>query len=319
MDDTYGKIDRRSALACMGWLGAGACFTFSGGVASVLPVDAAEAATGSSDVATRPLSFVQISDTHIGFSKPANPDPVATLKETLARIRALPHRPDFIVHTGDVTHLATPAQFDQAKQLLSDLPAPLFLVPGEHDIVEGNDPRPFITAFGKDTKGDGWFSFDHRGVHVVGLVNVVKLGDRGQGTLGRDQLDWLKTDLGGLSSSTPIVLLSHFPLWGLFPDWGWGTADAAEAFAYLGRFGSVTALNGHIHQIQRKQEGHMQFHAARSTAYPQPAPGVGPGPGPLVLPPEQLRTAIGYSTLEVTLASPLAGIDDMALANMADR
>lgn len=300
-------IDRRGALACMGWAGAGTWFALAGGVASVLP-------GGGALAAPAPLNFVQISDTHVGFAKPANPDPVATLKETIARIRALPAVPDFIVHTGDVTHLATPAQFDLAQQLLGELPAPVFYVPGEHDLVNGNDPRPFLAAFGRKSVGNGWFSFDLRGVHVIGLVNVVQLGDHGQGTLGRDQLDWLKADLAGLSSSTPIVVLSHFPLWGLWPEWGWGTADAAEAFAQLARFGSVTALNGHIHQIQRKLEGKVQFHAARSTAYPQPAPGVGPGPGPLVVPAEALHAAIGYSSLSIAEADTPAAINDSVLA-----
>jgi len=318
MTDTQTNLDRRGALACMGWIGAGTLFTLSGGIASVAPAFA-----GTPDAkakgAVRPLSFLQISDTHVGFSKAANPDPVATLKETIGRIRALPQVPDFIVHTGDVTHLATPAQFDQAKQLLAELPAPIFFVPGEHDIVDGNDPRPFVAALGNTTAGlnragDGWFSFDLQGVHVVGLINVVTLGDHGQGTLGRAQLDWLKADLARLSSSTPLVLLSHFPLWGLYPEWGWGTADAAEAFTYLARFGSVTALNGHIHQIQRHLEGRIQFHAARSTAYPQPAPGVGPGPGPLVVPAEQLRSVIGYSAVGVTLVDTPAEITDATLA-----
>ena len=307
-------LDRRTALRCMGWLGAGTCYALAGGLATGVSIDAALAAPAMPKSAVKPLSFVQISDTHIGFSKLANPDPIATLREVIGRIRALPRQPDFIIHTGDVTHLATPAQFDLAKQLLADLPAPVFCIPGEHDIVNGVDPRPFIAAFGKDTKGDGWFSFDLRGVHVIGLVNVVRLGDHGQGTLGRDQLDWLKADLAGLSSSTPIVLLSHFPLWGLYPEWGWGTADADEAFIQLARFGSVTALNGHIHQIQRKLEGKVQFHAARSTAYPQPAPGVGPGPGPLTLPAGQLRSAIGFSSLEVTLVNSPIAITDTALA-----
>lgn len=314
MNETENKIDRRGALACMGWLGAGAYFTLSGGLASVMPVEAALAAEPGGGTGTGALSFVQISDTHIGFSKPANPDPIATLRETIAHVRALPTVPDFIVHTGDVTHLATPEQFDQAKQLLAELPAPVFFVPGEHDVVDGNDPRPFNAMFGKDVRGDGWYSFDHRGVHVIGLVNVVQLGDSGQGTLGRDQIDWLKADLAGLSSSTPIVLLSHFPLWGIYPEWGWGTADATEAFALLARFGSVTALSGHIHQIQRKLDGHVQFHTARSTAYPQPAPGTGPGPGPLVVPPAQLPANIGFSSLQIASSETLPTITDSILA-----
>ena len=274
-------FDRRGALKCLGWAGTGALFTLSGGIASSVTLDQALAATPSGRKSGhKPFTFLQISDTHIGFSKPANPDPVGTLKETIAKVRALPMQPDFIVHTGDITHLATPEQFDLAKQVLGELGLPVHFVPGEHDMVDGNDPRAFLQHFGSGTASSGWYSFDAGGAHFVGLVNSAQLGDMGQGTLGSDQLAWLKKDLAGQFSSTPIVLLSHFPLWALYREWGWGTVDGEAALALLKRFGSVTALNGHIHQIQRKIEGHVSFHAARSTAYPQPAPGVGPGPGP---------------------------------------
>lgn len=310
-------VGRREALQCLGWAGTGALYTLSGGIATSLTLDQAMATPhgrGARPATVKPFTFLQISDTHIGFSKPANPDPAGTLKETIAKIKALPVQPDFLVHTGDVTHLARPEQFDTAQQLLGEIGLPIHFVPGEHDMVDGNDPRPFIARLAPGSKGNGWYSFDANGVHFVALVNVVQLGNKGMGTLGADQLTWLQTDLAGLSASTPIVVLSHFPLWALFPDWGWGTEDGMAALALLRRFGSVTALNGHIHQIQRKVEGHMSFHAARSTAYPQPAPGVGPGPGPLVVPPEQLRSAIGLSSLQVTAANAPIPIIDAALA-----
>jgi Icc protein len=306
-------LGRRQALKCMGWAGTGALFALSGGIATSLTLEQAIAAVPvvkKPAAATAPFTFLQISDTHIGFAKAANPDPVATLRETVAKIRALPVLPDFLVHTGDISHLAKPEQFDLAQQVLGEIGLPIHFVPGEHDLVDGNDPRPYIARFAPEAKGNGWYSFDVKGVHFVALVNVVQLGSKGMGTLGADQLAWLKEDLAGHSSSTPIVVLSHFPLWALYPDWGWGTDDAAAALALLGRFGSVTALNGHVHQVQRKLEGHMSFHAARSTAYPQPAPGVGPGPGPLVVPPEQLRSQIGISTLRFAGSdSPIAILD----------
>ncbi|WDF70900.1 metallophosphoesterase family protein [Novosphingobium sp. KACC 22771] len=308
-DSLIAPMDRRRTLRCMGWAGTGALFTLSGGIAHSRMLEAGAGAKGE----PAPFSFVQISDTHIGFAKPANPDPLASLRQTIARIKALPQRPDFIVHTGDVTHLATPAQFDMAQQLLSEIGLPVFAVPGEHDMVDGADPRAFNARFGKDIRGDGWFSFDMRGVHFVGLVNSAMLGASGQGTLGRAQLDWLKTDLAGLSSSTPVVLMSHFPLWPLYPDWGWGTADAAEAFALLRRFGSITSLNGHIHQIQRKVEGNLMFHAARSTAYPQPAPGQGAGPGPLVVPASDLPAHIGMTSLSLTMLDAPIAVTDLTL------
>lgn len=307
-------INRRGLLECMGWAGTGTLFALGGGIASSVTLDQALAATaGFGKVKAspvKPFSFLQISDTHVGFKKAANPDVIGTLKETIAKVRALAVQPDFIVHTGDITHLATPEQFDTAQQLLAELNLPIHFIPGEHDIADGTNPQPFLDRYGKGTKGNGWYSFDANGVHFVALVNVVHLADKGMGSLGSDQLAWLKDDVAHLSASTPIVVLSHFPLWPLFPEWGWGTADGTQALALLKRFASVTALNGHIHQIQQKTEGHMVFHAGRSTAYPQPAPGVGPGPGPLLVPAEQLRSAIGISSLEVKRSSsPLAIID----------
>jgi 3',5'-cyclic AMP phosphodiesterase CpdA len=270
----------------------------------------APSAGAAEPAASGAFSFVQISDSHIGFSKPANPDPVSTLRETVAKIRALPVKPDFVLHTGDITHLATPAQFDAAQQLLSEIGLPIHFTPGEHDILGGNDTKPYLDRFGVGAKGDGWYSFDAGGVHFIALVNVVTLGDRGMGTLGAAQLAWLKDDVSSLSASTPIVVFSHFPLWALYPDWGWGTEDGPEAMRTLSRFGSVTVLNGHIHQVQQKIEGNLTFHTARSTAYPQPAPGDGFGPGPLLVPTEQLRTVIGLTEVRVKSgAAPLAIID----------
>jgi hypothetical protein len=317
MTDRKDAVDRRGALQCLGWAGTGALFVLGGGVAASVTLDGALAATPRLRTAaskSKPFTFVQISDTHIGFSKPANPDPVGTLRETIAKIRALPLQPDLIVHTGDVTHLATPEQFDLAQQLLGELGVPVRVVPGEHDIVDGTDPRPFLNRFGQDATPGGWYSFDAGGAHFVALVNAIHLGDRGMGQLGAEQLSWLEKDLGGQSSSTPIVVLSHFPLWALYPDWGWGTQDSALVLGLLRRFGSVTALNGHIHQIQRRVEGHVSFHAARSTAYPQPAPGVGPGPGPLALPSEQLRDAIGLSSLTLSHVDTPIAVTDETLA-----
>ena len=303
-------LARRGLLKCMAWAGSGMVWSFSGGVAasSLLGAGAAAAAPVSG------LSFVQISDSHIGFKKPANPDPVATLRETVAKIRALPVKPDFVLHTGDITHLATPEQFDTAQQVLAELGLPMHFVPGEHDIVGGTDPALYRQRFAPDSKGDGWYSFDAGGAHFIALVNVVTLGDRGMGTLGAAQLAWLKDDVSSLSASTPVVVFSHFPLWALYPDWGWGTADSAEALNTLSRFGSVTVLNGHIHQVQQKIEGGVTFHTARSTAYPQPAPGEGAGPGPLVVPPEQLHGVIGLTEVRLQAGPAPLAIVDQSLA-----
>lgn len=303
-------VDRRGVLKCMAWAGTGVLWTLGGGIASSALITDAEAKTATG----RALNFVQISDSHIGFNKPANPDPLSTLRETIAHIRALPVRPSFVLHTGDITHLATPEQFDTAQAALSELGLPIHFVPGEHDIVGGTDPRAYLDRLGAGARGDGWYSFDVGGAHFIALVNVVHLGDHGMGSLGDDQIAWLKDDTAHLSASTPIIVFAHFPMWALYPDWGWGTADAAAALTALRRFGSVTVLNGHIHQVQQSIEGAMTFHTARSTAYPQPAPGVGVGPGPLALPAEQLRSAIGLRTVTRRQGAGSLAIIDSALA-----
>ena len=165
-------------------------------------------------------------------------------------------------------------------------------VPGEHDNA-ADDGKEYLARFGKGTKGTGWYSFDHKGVHFVGLVNSAAL--EGMGKLGAEQLAWLKDDLSGRTDSTPLVLFAHIPLWTVYPDWGWGTADSEQALSYVRRFGSVTVLNGHIHQTMQKVEGNVSFHTAMSTAFPQPAPGSAPSAGSMKVPAEKLRGVLGIS------------------------
>ena len=202
--------------------------------------------------------------------------------------------PEFILHTGDVSHLAKAAQFDNVEQILkSARTQEVFYVPGEHDLVGRRRPAISASAFGKGTQGAGWYSFDKKGVHFVGLVNVANLKAGGLGSLGAEQLEWLEKDVKHLKTSTPVVVFAHIPLWTVYPDWGWGTDDSAQALGYLKRFGSVTVLNGHIHQTMQKIEGNVTFHTACSTAFPQPKPGAAPSPGPMKVPADQLRSLLG--------------------------
>lgn len=299
--------ERRGFLKCMAWAGTGALFAFSGGVGTSVGLDAALAASVR-PTAAMPFTFVQLSDSHIGFNKPPNADARATFHEAIAKVKALPIQPDFIIHTGDVSQLSRDDEFDDAEQMLKSIGVPLFFVPGEHDMLDPDGGKAFLNRFGKGSKGAGWYSFDHRGVHFVALVNVADLKPGGMGNLGAEQLNWLKADLAGRSSSTPIVVFAHIPLWTVYADWGWGTDDASEALRLLARFGSVTILNGHIHQITQKLEGRIAFHTARSTAFPQPAPGTAQSPGPLKVPPEQLRSMLG-----ITDAMFVRGRDRIAL------
>lgn len=305
--------DRRGFLKCMAWAGTGALFALDGGLASSIGLESALAAPVRR-AAVQPFTFVQLSDSHIGFNKPPNSDARATFAEAIAKVRALPIRPDFIVHTGDVSQLSKDEEFDDAEQMLKATGLPLFFVPGEHDMLDPDGGKAFLNRFGKGSIGAGWYSFDHRGVHFVALVNVADLKPGGMGNLGAEQLKWLKADLAGLSSSTPVIVFAHIPLWTVYADWGWGTDDAAEALKLLARFGSVTVLNGHIHQIARKVEGRIAFHTARSTAFPQPAPGTAPSPGPLKIPPDQLHGMLGITDAKFVRGSESIALIDSTLA-----
>ena len=260
------------------------------------------------------LRFVQISDSHIGFNKDANPDVTATLRAAIAKIHALPQAPSFVLHTGDLTHLSKPEEFDTLQQELTGIGAPVFYVPGEHDVLNDNG-KSYLERFGKNTKGAGWYSFDQAGVHFIGLVNVVDLKAGGMGTLGAEQLEWLEADVKRLKSSTPIVVFAHIPLWSVYPEWGWGTDDSARALSYLKRFGSVSVLNGHIHQVMQKVEGNVTFHTAMSTAFPQPAPGAAPSPGPMKVEADRLKKMLGLASIAYHDVHHPIAITDMPLEN----
>ncbi len=304
-------IDRRGFLKCMAWAGTGALCVIKGGVLNSYALDDP---TRLHKVAKGELNFVQISDSHMGFNKPANPDVAATLKAAVDKINALSVPPEFILHTGDISHLSKPEQFDTVDQILKSAPTGnVFFVPGEHDVLE-DDGKQYRERYGKNTAGAGWYSFNQKGVHFIGLVNVINLKAGGLGTLGADQLKWLQEDVKHLSKSTPIVVFAHIPLWSIYPDWGWGTDDSAEALSYLKPFGSVTVLNGHIHQTMQKVEGNVTFHTACSTAFPQPHPGEGPSPGPMKVPAEQLRTLLGVTNVSYVRKHHSLGITDSTLA-----
>lgn len=296
----------------MAWAGTGLLWGLSGGIpATAGIIGEAHAAPAAQSAFT----FLQISDSHVGFDKAANPDALGTLREAVAKIKALPQKPAFMIHTGDITHLSKEEQFDHADQIIKEAGLPVFYVPGEHDVIDDERGKAYLDRYGQNAKGSGWQSFDYNGVHFAGLVNVLDLKAGGLGFLGGEQLDWLEQDLKGLTSSTPIVVFAHIPLWTVYPEWGWGTGDGAKALSMLGRFGSVTVLNGHIHQILQKVEGNVAFHTARSTAFPQPAPGTAPSPGPLKVPAGELRNYLGIASVTyLENARPLA-IVDASLSN----
>jgi 3',5'-cyclic-AMP phosphodiesterase len=303
--DRKDALSRRKVLECMTWAGTGVLWTIAGGVPHSLGlIDQAAAAE------TRGLTFLQISDSHMGFDKPANPNTRGTLEEAIGRIVAMPAKPAFMIHTGDISHLSKDREFDDADQLIREVGVPVFYVPGEHDLLDEGQGKAYLARYGQKTRGAGWYSFDQAGVHFIGLVNVVNLKAGGLGNLGAEQLAWLENDVAGLSSSTPVVVFAHIPLWTVYPDWGWGTEDGARALSHLKRFGSVTVLNGHIHQIMQKVEGNIAFHTARSTAFPQPAPGTASSPGPMKVPAGELGKYLGIASVNlVRVDQPLAIVD----------
>jgi Icc protein len=305
-------IDRRGFLKCMAWAGTGTLCVLQGGVLKSFALgDATRQKIGD---LKGDLSFVQISDSHIGFDKAANTDVTATLREAIAKVNALPTPPSFVLHTGDLTHLSKPEEFDTLAESLKSLKTDeIFYVPGEHDVLNDNGAM-FRERFGRNAMGDGWYSFEKNGAHFIGLVNVVNLKAGGLGNLGAEQLAWLQKDVAKLKSSTPIVVFGHIPLWAVYPQWGWGTDDSEQALSYLKRFGSVTVLNGHIHQTMQKIEGNITFHTAASTAFPQPQPGQAASPGPMKVPDDKLRQVLGITDVNFVRGKHSLAIVDSTLA-----
>ncbi len=291
--DSENGLNRRKVLECMTWVGTGVLWTIAGGVPhSIGFIGEANAAE------PRGLTFAQISDSHVGFDKPANPNARGTLEEAIAKINGLPQKPAFMIHTGDISHLSKEKEFDNADSIISQSRLDVHYVPGEHDFLDP-EQKLYRERYARGANGAGWYSFDANGVHFIGLNNVVDLKAGGLGNLGAEQLEWLEDDVKSRSASTPIVVFAHIPLWTVYQEWGWGTDDGAQALSYLKRFGSVTVLNGHIHQVMQKVEGNVTFHTARSTAFPQPAPGAAASPGPMKVPEDQLRQMLGVA--DVTL------------------
>lgn len=300
--DSEDGIDRAGFIKCMAWAGTGVLWMMSGGTLKAFGMSQLiDKTTGGLKkgivIPTADFSFVQISDSHIGFNKPANPDVLGTLQAAISKINSMPVTPSFVLHTGDLSHLAQADEFDVLDQALKTVKTEkIFFVPGEHDVLNDNG-KQYLERYGKGTKGNGWYSFDSQGVHFIGLVNVVDTAEGGLGVLGNEQLKWLEDDLKGLSNSTPIVVFAHIPLWAVYPQWGWGTRDSEQALGYLRRFGSVSVLNGHIHQTMLKVEGNITFHTATSTAFPQPQPGTAAAPGPMKVPAEKLRGLLGLTSV----------------------
>lgn len=301
-------MTRRQLIRHTAWFGAAVGFTVAGGEVISHVAGSASAAHTHAQPALR---FAQVSDSHIGFTGAPNPDVTGTFGHAIDQINNLGYTPDFVIHTGDLTHLSSPDQFDQVKQMMSALrTSHVFTVPGEHDSVDDAGQK-YRSAFGAGSVGDGWYSFDIAGVHVIALVNTLNL--RKLGHLGVEQLDFVQKDVARLSSDTPIIVFSHIPLFAMYPAWGWGTDDASQALSYLRRFSSVTCLNGHVHQLFSKTEGNVTFYSGTTTAYPLPHPGDGPAPKPVTLPAGKLQDALGVREVSYTRGDTVLALKERTL------
>jgi hypothetical protein len=279
------KLERRDFLKLAGLGGA----VFASGLGYL------SGAAARPDEQGRDFYFVQLSDTHWGFSGPQiNPDADGTLKKAVAAVNALRHQPDFIVFTGDLTH-TTDDPLERRKRLreFREIAATLKVkdvrfMPGEHDasLDQGKAYREFF--------GDPTYAFDHKGIHFIVLDNVSDPA----ALIGEEQLAWLKSDLDRLDRQAPIVVFTHRPLFDLYPQWDWATRDGAKAIELLMPYPNVTVFYGHIHQEHHHTTGHIAHHAARSLIFPLPAPGSVPKRMPIAWDAREPYKGLGLREIE---------------------
>ncbi len=303
-------VNRRNFLKCMAWAGTGLVWTFSAGGLLTACGDL----TSTTAPAGESFTFIQISDTHIGFNTDGvNTNVAGTFQQAVDRINALPTRPALVLHTGDISHNSKPPELDMAYQILNTIKTDKFLtVPGEHDVL-GDQGSAYRQRFQIGAGAKPWSSLDYKGVHFIALSNAGELD--AFGLLGNEQLDWLKKDLAGLKKDVPLVIFAHVPLFTIYPQWGWETKDAGPALAMLKPFSNVTVLNGHIHQVMSQVEGNLHFYTASATAFPQHRPGV-EKPNAYKLPANDLLRSIGYRTVNFIPGRPSPEISDTTLAGV---
>ncbi len=276
------NTDRRGFMRLVGLGGA----VFASGLPGVRALAGAKSGRGAAD----DFFFVQLSDTHWGFSGPPNPEAENTLKDAVARVNALPGTPDFIVFTGDLTHTTDDAavrrkRMGEFRHIVAGLKVRTrYYMPGEHDA--GLDAgKAFQEHFGRTH-----YAFDHKGIHFFALDNV----SDAEAKLGDAQIDWLRRDLKGVPAAAPVVVFTHRPLFDLAPEWDWATRDGAKAIDLLGHWKHVTVFYGHIHQEHHHMTGDIAHHASRSLMFPLPAPMSVPKKAPVPWDPEHPRRGLGF-------------------------
>lgn len=260
--------------------------------------------------------FLQISDTHWGFTGPAvNPDPTVELPNTVAAINGVATKPDFVVFTGDLTHNTDDVterkkRMTEFKQIVSALRIDTVkFMPGEHDAAADGG------AAYREIFGDLRWSFDHKGIHFVAIDNVsdpsAKIGD--------EQLRWLRDDLASLDVEAPIVVFAHRPLWALKPEWDWTTPDGAKVIELLSAYHNVTVFFGHIHQELSHVTGNITHYAARSTMFALPTPETPGTRAPVPWDPAHPNAGLGYRTVEAATDAKDYKITEIAVPDLGDR
>jgi len=302
--------NRRDFLKGVVAAGGGAAWALASGAR--IPHALAAAAPITQAAIAPDFTIVEISDTHLGFTKAANPHVTETFEEVIQRLNALPQQPAFVVHTGDHAHNSKPSELDTAKQLLGTIKVDrTFSIPGEHDVFL-DQGRAYRSLFAKGAIGTGYWSLDYNGVHFIGLVNDAGALGTAQGTLGPTQLAWIKQDLSSISSDTPLILFSHVPLLPVYVPWGWSTSDSDSLLAIVSRFNAVTALNGHIHQRVTKASGNVVMHTSNPTSFPDHAPGQGT-PTPLTVPSTVLPSRLGFRIAAFVSGAARPAVIDITL------
>jgi 3',5'-cyclic AMP phosphodiesterase CpdA len=265
-----------------------------GGVVFASGLAGAAGKTKKKSDATEDFFFLQLSDTHWGYSGVSNPQADVTLPTAIATINATTARPDFVVFTGDLTHTTDDAAVRRQrlagfKKLAGDLKVPTtYFLPGEHDAAKDAG-----AAYG-ELLGPTHYTFDHKGVHFIALDNVSDPA----GAVGDAQIDWLAADLKKTSPKTPIVVLTHRPLFDLYPQWEWSTKDGAKVIDVLLPHKNVTVFYGHIHQEHHHDTEHIAHHAARSLVFALPAPGSVPKKAPLAFDASAPFSGLGYRRVD---------------------
>ena len=265
-----------------------------------------------------PFSFAIITDSHLFSADNHRFD--RSLIDAVNQVNALQRQPDFVMYTGDIAQNGREDQLVKGKKILSKLNVPIHYIPGEHDWYLDMG-TVWKGLFGKET-----WSFDHKGVHFIGLNSIlVKDFWTGAGLtpvqrmstmemlespiagpwgVGEEQLEFQRKDVARLAPDTAVVIFTHSPLWDYYPRWNFQTSDAPQIREILAKFDHVTSLHGHVHQTIYNKIGNLSSAGSLSTSWPWPYPPVKLDyPGSQMNQSDPANTKDGMGTQSVSLGA----------------